>query len=98
MLSPETRIFSLVRVMLILAILIAGTGTTRAYFNNPSAQAATQIQPETRAAQPAALLAPAITATKNDTLLTDVDGDGNVDPGDTIRYTIVVNNTGSSDA
>ncbi|MBI5567109.1 MAG: Ig-like domain repeat protein [Chloroflexi bacterium] len=41
---------------------------------------------------------PAITATKVDTLLVDVDGDGKADPGDAVRYTVVVQNTGDSDA
>jgi uncharacterized repeat protein (TIGR01451 family) len=34
---------------------------------------------------------------KTDSLLTDQDGDGKADPGDTIRYTVELNNTGSSD-
>jgi uncharacterized repeat protein (TIGR01451 family) len=33
-----------------------------------------------------------ITASKNDTLQIDVDGDGLADPGDTIRYTVTVTN------
>ncbi|MDA0244212.1 MAG: Ig-like domain-containing protein [Chloroflexi bacterium] len=40
----------------------------------------------------------AITATKTDTLLVDVDGDTNPDPGDTLRYSIIVANSGSTDA
>lgn len=41
---------------------------------------------------------PEIEATKNSALLNDVDGDGAVDPGDTVRYTIVITNSGSEDA
>ncbi len=40
----------------------------------------------------------AITATKTDTLLVDVDGDTSPDPGDTLRYSIIVANSGSTDA
>ena len=39
-----------------------------------------------------------LTATKTDALQTDADGSGNVTPGDTLRYTINIQNTGSSDA
>ena len=39
-----------------------------------------------------------ITATKTDTLLTDYDGDGHADPGDTIRYTVAISNSGDTDA
>src|SRR5689334_17996147 len=46
----------------------------------------------------AAAAAPAISATKTDTLLVDRDSDGKADPGDTLRYTVVVSNTGSADA
>ncbi len=41
------------------------------------------------------LLVPTITATKVDSLFTDVDGDGRVDPGDTIQYTLTINNAGT---
>lgn len=39
------------------------------------------------------LLLPTMTADNNDTLVTDVDGDGRVDPGDTIQYTVTINNS-----
>ncbi|MCC6189132.1 MAG: tandem-95 repeat protein [Anaerolineales bacterium] len=42
--------------------------------------------------------APAITATKTDALVNDVDGDTLPDPGDTLRYTVVVTNSGATDA
>jgi uncharacterized repeat protein (TIGR01451 family) len=41
---------------------------------------------------------PAVTATKSDTLMGDADGDGLADPGDTLRYSVVVSNSGSSEA
>lgn len=39
-----------------------------------------------------------ITASKTDSLLVDVDSDTNADPGDTLRYTIVVANSGDTNA
>ena len=45
-----------------------------------------------------AFAVPALTATKTDALQTDADTSGGVTPGDTLRYTITINNTGSSDA
>lgn len=39
-----------------------------------------------------------ISATKTDALVVDIDGDGKADPGDTIEYTVVVANSGSTDA
>ena len=45
-----------------------------------------------------AFAAALLTATKTDALLTDADGSGGVTPGDTLRYTITINNTGPSDA
>src|SRR5262245_27452328 len=44
------------------------------------------------------LLAVTITATLQDTLLTDVDADTRFDPGDTIQYNAVISNTGDTDA
>ena len=40
------------------------------------------------------LLAPTVSATKTDSLFTDVDGDLQADPGDTLKYTISINATG----
>lgn len=42
--------------------------------------------------------APAIVVQKTDALLLDGDTDGQVDPGDTIRYTVVISNLGNQDA
>src|SRR5262245_44811946 len=44
------------------------------------------------------LLAVTITATTQDTLLTDVDGDARFDPGYTIQYNVVISSTGDTDA
>ncbi len=41
---------------------------------------------------------PDVTATKDDALLVDGDSDGLADPGDTLRYTIVITNNGTGDA
>jgi len=40
-------------------------------------------------------VAPTVTATKVDSLLTDGDNDGKADPGDTLKYTVVINATGA---
>ncbi|HRF50572.1 MAG TPA: Ig-like domain-containing protein, partial [Anaerolineales bacterium] len=45
-----------------------------------------------------AQIAPALAAVQSVALQTDVDGDGQADPGDTLRYTLVVSNTGGADA
>ena len=41
-------------------------------------------------------LVPAVSATHADSLVIDVDTDGNVDPGDTVRFTTVISNTSTS--
>ncbi len=41
---------------------------------------------------------PTITATKSDQLVVDENGDGQVNAGDTLEYTIVITNTGDMDA
>ncbi len=43
----------------------------------------------------AAMLVPTITATNVDAITTDVDGDGRADPGDTLEYTVTINNAGT---
>jgi hypothetical protein len=40
------------------------------------------------------LMAPLVTASKTDALFTDVDLDGKADPGDTLKYTVVIGATG----
>jgi large repetitive protein len=44
------------------------------------------------------LLLPAITATKTDALVGDVNGDNVANPGDTLKYTVTITNSGSTDA
>ncbi|MFL5803224.1 MAG: hypothetical protein ACJ8CR_15985, partial [Roseiflexaceae bacterium] len=39
-----------------------------------------------------------IQATKTDALLIDADNNGQVSPGDTLRYTVTIQNTGNQDA
>ena len=41
---------------------------------------------------------PVLTATKEDALYIDNDGDGLVDPGDTLRYTVTLTNAGTTNA
>jgi hypothetical protein len=43
---------------------------------------------------PASVLAPTVTASKIDSLFTDVDGDTQADPGDTLKYTVNINAIG----
>ena len=43
---------------------------------------------------PRSMLAPAVTATKSDSLFTDVDGDLQADPGDTLKYTVNISASG----
>ena len=40
------------------------------------------------------MLAPTVTASKTDSLFTDVDGDLQADPGDTLKYTVTINASG----
>jgi hypothetical protein len=47
-------------------------------------------------AAPLAPPAPTVTATKTDALFTDVDGDLQADPGDTLKYTVTINSTGDA--
>lgn len=42
----------------------------------------------------ASLLAPSVSATKTDALFTDVDGDLQADPGDTLKYTVNISASG----
>jgi hypothetical protein len=50
--------------------------------------------PGVRSLAPAAPLAPTVTATKTDSLFTDVDGDSQADPGDTIKYSVNISASG----
>ena len=64
----------------------------------PRSTAGPVAQPEPAlpaiAARRLEVLAPVVTATKVDTLFTDVDGDTNADPGDTLQYTVTIGVTG----
>lgn len=75
--------------LLLLALLTLGTTT---------AEQTAVARPNPLGQSLRAPEAVAITATKTDTLLVDVDGDTNADPGDTLRYSIIVANSGSTDA
>jgi uncharacterized repeat protein (TIGR01451 family) len=60
---------------------------------------ATGVDPGRSAGEPAQAPAAAnVAATKTDALLVDRDGDGRADPGDTLRYTVVTSNTGTTAA
>ena len=51
--------------------------------------------PISKAVSGSAMLVPLITANNQDSITTDVDGDLRADPGDTIKYTVVINNAGT---
>src|SRR5688572_12172928 len=67
-----------------------------------NAEVAKSSSPRSEAANPSvaakptfvAPFAPTVTATKTDTLLVDVDNDTKADPGDTLKYTVVIGATG----
>ncbi|MBK9051530.1 MAG: cadherin-like domain-containing protein [Chloroflexi bacterium] len=73
---------------LLLAIVLSLVMFSLVNASSPLASA-----PKTFAFAPQAVT---ITATKTDTLLIDVDGDTNADPGDTLQYSIVVANSGDT--
>jgi uncharacterized repeat protein (TIGR01451 family) len=79
-------------VLVVAAILLAGgLGLSP----GRSAQAAAPSGSVTSQAAPAVVN---IIATKRDAIQTDVDGDGKADPGDTLRYTVGITNTGTTSA
>ena len=65
-------------------------GNSEAAKNTPAAPSANPYY----TLSPVSPLAPIVTATKTDALLTDVDLDLKADPGDTLRYTVVIGATG----
>src|SRR3954466_5207714 len=54
-----------------------------------------KFSPIGKAITPGFMLVPAMTATNQDSLSTDVDTDGRADPGDTLKYTVVITNGGT---
>jgi uncharacterized repeat protein (TIGR01451 family) len=68
-----------------------GTNEASAVTDNPST-------PAPNDATSFVVSAPAITATNVDTLVVDQNGNGQVNPGDTLQYTVVVTNSGSASA
>ncbi|HRQ41055.1 MAG TPA: PKD domain-containing protein [Chloroflexota bacterium] len=73
-------------------LLLASFATTNASSTPRGSQA---IRQQTPALAPEVVT---VTATKTDSLFTDVNGNTLVDPGDTLEYTIVVGNSGDEDA
>ena len=45
-----------------------------------------------------ALADPNVSASKTEVITDDVNGNGKADPGDTITYTVIIDNTGNMDA
>ncbi|HEX6639996.1 MAG TPA: hypothetical protein VF215_02730, partial [Thermoanaerobaculia bacterium] len=71
---------------------VSGTNFANVPTDDPAAGGATDptVTPLT--------LVPIVTASKTAALQVDADNDGEADPGDTIRYTIIVTNSGNGDA
>src|SRR5689334_15011909 len=60
-----------------------------------NAKHSTSVNPNHSVAPvPVPFASPTVTATKNDSLLTDVDNDGKADPGDTLQYSVGISATG----
>ena len=62
--------------------------------NSSERSAALNPSPSLGTSRALAPFAPTVTATKTDSLFTDVDGDTKADPGDTLKYTVVIGATG----
>jgi uncharacterized repeat protein (TIGR01451 family) len=68
------------------------------YTNTTSVVGSDQVTGTTTGSDTLDVVEPNVSATKADALLVDNDGDGVADPGDTLRYTVVVSNTGTTAA
>jgi hypothetical protein len=73
-----------------------GAATTANKSNTHSNVLSTKssLGPGPRLASPVAPVAPVVTATKADSLFTDLDGDTKADPGDTLKYTVSIGASG----
>ena len=103
----QRRGWRIIRVLVCLVLLLQGLLPLAAVAREPVEALPTRpTQPVTQPAsaellQPAAINAPqavGIVATKRDAFATDADSDGLGDANDVVRYTIVITNTGSTDA
>ncbi len=83
----KLRIANTVITWLVVLSLLASPA-----YNGQRAAAATAESGQAQAASPS------ISLVKSDALLIDQDNDGQVTPGDTLRYTLELENTGSVDA
>ncbi|HEU5097755.1 MAG TPA: Ig-like domain-containing protein, partial [Roseiflexaceae bacterium] len=93
--SPASpRAIHMLRVIVLLALLMSNLAPLAA----PSPIAAADLAGTSQPSQAPAPAATNVSATKTDSLLGDADGDGRADPGDTLRYTVAVSNTGTTDA
>ncbi|MCU0303566.1 MAG: hypothetical protein MUC56_05875 [Thermoanaerobaculales bacterium] len=81
------------------AVTIDVTGDVAgSYTNTTSVVSSDQVVGTTTGSDTLDVVAPDVSATKADALVVDNDGDGVVDPGDVLRYTVVVSNTGTTAA
>ncbi len=77
------------------------SGLSAGIFTNTATITATPAEYETannQAETSFTILVPEIAATKQDSLVIDLNSDGEANPGDTISYTIIISNTGNGEA
>lgn len=103
----QRRGWRIVRVLVCLALLLHGLLPLAAVAREPVEALPTRPNQPTQQLtsaeplQPAAINAPqavGIVATKRDVFATDADSDGLGDANDVVRYTVIITNTGSTDA
>ena len=103
----QRRGWRIVRVLVCLALLLHGLLPLAAVAREPVEALPTRPNQPTQQLtsaeplQPAAINAPqavGIVATKRDAFATDADSDGLGDANDVVRYTVIITNTGSTDA
>jgi hypothetical protein len=70
------------------------TGT----FSDSTENQSTDAWAKLARAASASMWVPVLSATKDDALANDVDGDTKADPGDTLMYTVTISNTGPDPA
>src|SRR5437867_3292735 len=92
--AASPRMIAIVRLIALLALLISNLVPLAA----PASISAADLAGTSRASAAPAPAATNIATTKTDALLVDNDGDGRADSGDTLRYTVAVSNTGTTDA
>src|SRR3954453_22073886 len=80
--------------LLLLGLLLAATAIRW----QPSTQAASGPVNKVAVSGPRAPQAVGVSASKDDSLVTDNNSNSKADPGDTLRYSVTINNFGTTDA